>query len=68
MLAAAIGASLRGVLRGLMAETIADFFRYRSADDSPVALEAAGQRQCPFIGEERAKTLGRDGSGNYFAD
>ena len=42
-----------------MAGTIAEFFGYRSEDDSDAALKAVADRKCPFTGTACTKLLGR---------
>ena len=43
-----------------MAGTISEFFGYRSEDDSAMALKAAADKKCPFLGSACSKMLGRE--------
>ena len=43
-----------------MAGTITEFFGYRAEDKSPVALKAAADKKCPFLGSACTKMLGRE--------
>ena len=42
-----------------MAGTISEFFGYRADDSSSMALKAAADKKCPFLGTTCTKVLGR---------
>lgn len=43
-----------------MAGTISEFFGYRVEDTSAIALKAAADKKCPFLGSACTKMLGRE--------